>query len=72
VAAVDKFVRFEVAAPNGHPPHSAFTGQTPDEVYFGTGGKIPEEFEAAEKTARAERSAVNRASSCTRGDPGLN
>ena len=48
-------------------PHSAFQGQTPDEMYFGTGEQVPEELEALRRSARAERLATNRSVAC---DPG--
>ncbi len=72
VTAVEKLVRFYVADHNGVLPHSAFKGQTPDEVYFGTGEEIPGELDAAKKATRAERMEVNRARSCTVCDPLLN
>ncbi len=43
-----------------HLPHSAFKGQTPDEMYFGTGKLIPKKLEAA----RLSRLKANRALSC--------
>ncbi len=49
---------------NARIPHSAFQGQTPDEVYFGTGDHVPEEIEASRRRARDARLAVNRAASC--------
>ena len=45
-------------------PHSAFRGQTPDEMYFGTGDPIPTEIEAGKKAARQTRMGVNRTTSC--------
>ncbi len=42
-------------------PHSAFQGQTPDEVYFGTGSDVPDQLEAARAIARHERLDSNRA-----------
>jgi transposase InsO family protein len=41
VRAVEKLVAFYVREHNSRLPHSAFRGQTPDEMYFGTGGKVP-------------------------------
>jgi putative transposase len=38
VATVRRLVAFYVEEPNRVLPHSAFRGQTPDEMYFGTGG----------------------------------
>ncbi len=67
VAALERHVAFYVHSHNSEIPHSAFRGQTPDEVYFGTGGLVPEELEAAKLEARAERLATNRATAdCSR------
>ena len=41
VNAVEKLVRFYVGEHNTRLPLSAFRGQTPDEMYFGTGGRSP-------------------------------
>jgi hypothetical protein len=35
--ALGRLIEFYVAAHNEVMPHSAFEGQTPDEMYFGTG-----------------------------------
>ena len=40
------------------------SGQTPDEMYFGTGDRIPEALEADKKSARQSRMKLNRATSC--------
>jgi transposase InsO family protein len=72
VTAVEKLVSFYIAEHNGAIPHSAFKGQTPDEMYFGTGDEVPEKLEAAKVAARAERMEVNRVRSCRRCDPLLN
>ena len=45
-------------------PHAAFSGQTPDEMYFGTATNLPAELAAAKSNARAARLASNRALSC--------
>jgi len=45
-------------------PHSAFEGQTPDEMYFGTGGVVAIELGIARKTAREERMKANRTARC--------
>jgi transposase InsO family protein len=50
VASVRKLVAFYVEQHNRHLPHSAFKGQTPDEMYFGTGDDIPKKLE--EETAK--------------------
>ena len=52
VGAVEKLVAFYVEEHNERLPHSAFHGQTPHEMYFGTGDHIPEELEAARRSAR--------------------
>ena len=72
VTAVARLVSFYIAEHNGAIPHSAFKGQTPDEMYFGTGDKVTEELQAAKVAARAERMKVNRVRSCRRCDPLLN
>lgn len=41
-------------------PHSAFNGQTPDEMYFGTGNDVPKQLEAAKLVARELRLKTNR------------
>ncbi len=51
VSAVEKLVRFYVQEHNTRLPHSAFRGQTPDEMYFQTGDHIPQQLEAARQQA---------------------
>lgn len=41
VATVSRLVEFYVNAHNTEIPHSAFRGQTPDEIYYGRGQDIP-------------------------------
>ncbi len=65
VSRLGKLVMFYVDEHNRRLPHTAFRGQTPDEMYFGTGMCIPEELDAARKIARQSRMDVNRATSCT-------
>ena len=62
--SVRRLAEFYVGEHNSVLPHSAFRGQTPDEMYFGAGNRVPEELEARRKEARAHRLAVNRARSC--------
>ena len=57
-------VEFFVEEHNNQMPHSAFSGQTPDEMYFGTAVDLPAELAAARSKARAERLAANRAMTC--------
>ena len=52
-------------------PHSAFQGQTPDEMFFGRGNAVPDELAAARKQARAARLQANRSLSCERCRAGL-
>ena len=59
-----RLVDFYVGEHNTQLPHSAFKGQTPDEMYHGTGKHVPEELVERRKTARAERLATNRSVSC--------
>jgi len=66
VAGVRRHVAFYVPEYNGKIPHSAFRGQTPDEIYYGLGARIPIELDTARKAARARRLAANRAASCGR------
>ncbi len=62
--ALGRLVEFYVTAHNQVMPHSAFEGQTPDEMYFGTGGTVPADLASARKTAREERMKANRAAAC--------
>jgi putative transposase len=66
VARVRAMVEFYVNEHNTKMPHAAFSGQTPDEMFFGTGAKVPEELALAKGNARAARMAANRAMSCER------
>jgi len=59
-----RHVTFYVAAHNSEIPHSAFRGQTPDEMYYGRGAEVPVELEAARRTAMARRLERNRAVTC--------
>ena len=64
VSRLEKLVKFYVDEHNTRLPHSAFRGQTPDEMYFGTGDRIPDELEAAKKVTRQSRMKLNRSTSC--------
>ena len=55
---------FYVEEHNRHLPHSAFGGQTPDEMYFGTGNDIPKQLAASRNAARQLRMETNRAQTC--------
>lgn len=64
MAKVRSLVEFYVAEHNSRLPHSAFRGQTPDEMYFGTGAAVPDELDESRRAARAARVAANRARRC--------
>ena len=64
VTAVRRLVAFYVEQHNRHLPHSAFGGQTPDEMYFGTGTDIPKQLAALRNAARQLRRETNRVQTC--------
>jgi transposase InsO family protein len=57
-------IQFFVEQHNTKMPHPAFSGQTPDEMYFGTAVDLPTKLAAARSNARAERLAANWAMTC--------
>ena len=63
-ATVRRLVSFYVVSHNSEIPHSAFRGQTPDEVYYGRGQTVPDRLAAAKQQARAARLRANREISC--------
>jgi len=64
VASLRRLVAFYVEEHNTRLPHSAFSGQTPDEMYFGTGSHVPHELDSKRAAARASRLEANRAATC--------
>jgi transposase InsO family protein len=64
ITTLRRFVEFYVNQHNSVLPHSAFRGQTPDEMYFHTGDDIPEQLEAARLKARQARMEENRRLNC--------
>jgi transposase InsO family protein len=62
--ALGRLIEFYVTAHNEVMPHSAFEGQTPNEMYFGAGDVVAAELATARKTAREERMKVNREAAC--------
>jgi len=64
VARVRKLVEFYVGEHNSKVPHSAFSGQTPDEMYFGTSAGVADQLAAAGAAARAARLRANREARC--------
>ena len=59
-----RLVAFYVAVHNAEIPHSAFRGQTPDEMYYGRGQGVSEKLECAKKEARVARIEANQLASC--------
>jgi putative transposase len=64
VATIRRLVTFYVHEHNHVLPHSAFRGQTPDEMYFGTGETVPGDLTSRATAARRARIEANRATSC--------
>ena len=64
-ASVKRLVAFYVQAHNTQIPHSAFKGQTPEEMYAGRGADIPQRLDVSKAQARAARLQANRAVACS-------
>ena len=64
VTTVRRLVAFYVHEHNRVLPHSAFRGQTPDEMYFGTGDAVPADLTTRAATARRARVEANRSAAC--------
>jgi putative transposase len=64
VTTVRRLVAFYVEQHNRVLPHSAFHGQTPDEMYFGTGDAVPGDLLSRAAAARRTRFEANRSASC--------
>ena len=64
VTTVRRLVAFYVDQHNRILPHSAFRGQTPDEMYYGTGDAIPADLTAGAALARRARAEANRSGAC--------
>ena len=64
VATVRRLVAFCVDEHNRVLPHSAFRGQTPDEMYFGTGDAVPAHLTSGAVAARRARAETNRSAVC--------
>ena len=69
IETVRKLVAFYVQEHNTRLPHSAFDGQTPDEMYFETGNSVPSQLETARRSARQERADMNRKRTCSACEP---
>ena len=64
-ATIRRLVTFYVHEHNHVLPHSAFRGQTPDEMYFGTGEAVRGDLTSRAAAARRARLEANRSTSCT-------
>jgi hypothetical protein len=60
VATIRRLVAFYVHEHNHVLPHSAFQGQTPDEMYFSRGNAVPADLRARAAAAHRARVAANR------------
>ena len=66
VATVRQLVAFYVQEHNRVLPHSAFRGQTLDEMYFGRGDAVPADVTVRAAAARRARIEANRSAACGR------
>jgi len=57
-------VEFYVREHNRVLPHSAFRGQTPDEMDFGTGDAVPADLTSRAAAARRARVEANLSAAC--------
>ena len=64
LATVRRLVAFYVEEHNRVLPHSAFRGQTPDEMYFRTGEAVPADLTICAAAARRARVEANRTATC--------
>lgn len=64
VATIRRLVEFYVRQHNGVLPHSAFPGQTPDEMYFATGSNVPDDLAGRKSAALQARLEQNRSAAC--------
>ena len=64
VTTVRRLVAFYVDQHNRVLLHSAFHGQTPDDMYFGSGDAVPEDLLSRAAAARRTRVEANQSASC--------
>jgi hypothetical protein len=64
LGTVRKLVAFYVEQHNAVMPHSAFKGQTPNEMYFGTGGAVLDELAEHRRDALRRRLERNQEVAC--------
>ncbi len=60
LAALRRLIGFYVTQHNSEMPHSAFVGQTPDEVYFGRDANVADDLATSRREARQARMEANR------------
>jgi transposase InsO family protein len=60
IATLRRLAEYYVGEHNTRMPHSAFHGQTPDEMYFAQGEAVPDELAVQRKEARKRRLDRNR------------
>jgi transposase InsO family protein len=61
---LERLIDFYVEKHNTQMPHSAFVGQTPDEVYFDQADRVGDRLTATLRHARRARMEANRTQSC--------
>ncbi|HJZ70191.1 MAG TPA: integrase core domain-containing protein [Vicinamibacterales bacterium] len=64
VTTVRRLLAFYVDEHNRVLPYSAFRGQTPDEMYFGTGGTVSADLTSGAAAAHRARIDANRSATC--------
>ena len=64
LSTLRRLVAFYVDEHNTRLPHSAFRGQTPDEMYYGRGDHVPQELDQKRNAARKARLDLNRRTYC--------
>jgi putative transposase len=64
IESLRRLVDFYVRQHNAVMPHAAFRGQTPDEMFYGTGDGVVVQLAALRNQAREERIRANRAAAC--------
>ena len=65
ISTLRRLVTFYVQEHNTRLPHSAFRGQTPDEMYYGRDDHVPRELEQARLAARRAWLELNRTMYCS-------
>ena len=65
LATLRQLVEFYVVEHNTVMPHSAFDGQTPDEMYFDRGEAVPDELAQKRRDAKSRRVEENRKMTCS-------